>query len=333
LGQMAALIAILLVTRPKPLQRDTPEVARRGLHQERLEQYGLEAKLVVLSLLLVGVSAVLTARWLGGALEKLSAAARGLGEGKLATRTGLRRDDELGDVALAFDEMAARIEQLVSAQRELLANVSHELRTPLARIHVALDLAAEGHAVDGASFAAIAGDLAELERLTSDILTSARLESPSGHPPLRVERITVNDWLGDVAARFRAARPARTLRLADGSGPAELDVDPMLLRRALDNLLDNAVKYSTGEVALTATVENGSLHLEVKDSGIGIAASDLKSLFTPFFRADRSRTRQTGGLGLGLLLARRIVEAHQGELKIESAEGKGTIARIRLPLA
>ena len=107
----------------------------------------------------------------------------------------------------------------------------------------------------------------------------------------------------------------------------------MLLRRALDNLLENAAKYSEGDIALGARAEGGSLTLEVRDRGAGIAPSDLKRLFTPFFRADRSRARQTGGLGLGLLLARRIVEAHHGTLEIESAAGQGTLARIRVPLA
>jgi two-component system, OmpR family, sensor kinase len=107
----------------------------------------------------------------------------------------------------------------------------------------------------------------------------------------------------------------------------------MLLRRALDNLLENAAKYSDGEITLGAKAERGSLTLEVRDRGAGISPDDVKHLFTPFFRADRSRARQTGGLGLGLLLARRIVEAHHGTLEIESGAGHGTLARIRVPLA
>ena len=285
-------------------------------------------------LVLVGISAILMATWLGRPLASLSAAARQLGAGDLSARADLRRNDELGDVAEAFNEMAARIEDLVRGQRELLANVSHELRTPLARIRVALDLAAEESAQDAAaSLSGIAGDLAELERLTNDILTSARLEISSAAPPLRVERTLAKDLIDTSVERFRAARPERSLRVEDATVGAQLDVDRMLLRRALDNLLDNAAKYSEGEIVLSAAAGGGSLTLEVRDTGAGISPSDQKRLFSPFFRADRSRARQTGGLGLGLLLTKRIVEAHHGTLEIASKRGEGTSARIRVPLA
>ncbi|HEY4731279.1 MAG TPA: HAMP domain-containing protein, partial [Myxococcales bacterium] len=170
-------------------------------------------------LVLVGISAVLTAAWLARPLRVLSAAARDLGAGNLASRVRLRRKDELGDVALAFDEMAERIERLVRGQRELLANVSHELRTPLARIRVALDLASEGSSQDAAAqLSGIAGDLAELERLTNDILTSARLEVSSALPPLRVERTPAREMVEDAAGRFRALHPRGVLCLENGCG-------------------------------------------------------------------------------------------------------------------
>jgi len=285
-------------------------------------------------LVLVGVSALLTARWLARPLAKLSAAARELGSGNLAARARLARNDELGDVAVAFNEMAARVEHLVRGQRELLANVSHELRTPLARIRVALDLAEEGTAEEAAAqLHGIAADLAELERLTNDILTSARLDLSTAHPPLRIERTGAAELLEDAGRRFRELHPGRALEVGDESGGARVDVDRMLLRRVLDNLLENAAKYSSAPISLRATAGGGRLTLEVRDSGIGMSAEDLASLFTPFFRADRSRTRQTGGIGLGLVLSRRIVEAHGGALEIESAKGSGTVARVRIPLS
>jgi two-component system, OmpR family, sensor kinase len=286
-------------------------------------------------LVLVGISAVLTAAWLARPLQVLSAAARDLGTGNLASRVRLRRKDELGDVALAFDEMAERIERLVRGQRELLANVSHELRTPLARIRVALDLASEGSSQDAAAqLSGIAGDLAELERLTNDILTSARLEVSSALPPLRVERTAAREMVEEAAGRFRALHPGGTLRLENGCGDAQVDVDRMMLRRALDNLLSNAEKHGGKEqIALVAGVTGGRVTIEVHDRGAGIPPEDMKRIFMPFFRGDRSRARQTGGLGLGLLLARRILEAHRGTLEIESRVGEGTVARIRVPLA
>src|SRR5205823_535425 len=205
---------------------------------------------LILILGLVGISAVLTAAWLARPLSVLSSAARALGAGNLGSRAKLTRNDELGDVAEAFNEMAERVGELIRAQRELLANVSHELRTPLARIRVALDLAAEGDAEQAASsLREIADDLAELERLIGDILTSARFELASDtasptQPPLRLARFPAGELVEDAAARFRNSHPDKTLEVSNESGGAVLAADRMLLRRALDNLLDNAAKHS-----------------------------------------------------------------------------------------
>jgi signal transduction histidine kinase len=141
--------------------------------------------------------------------------------------------------------------------------------------------------------------------------------------------------LDKAAARFRTARPSHTLEVStEGALPA-LDADPMLLRRALDNLLDNAGKYSESgtRVRLSARPTDAGLQVEIQDEGIGIDPNDLPHLFTPFFRSDRSRARTTGGVGLGLALARRIVTAHGGTLTLESQPGAGTTARIVLPAA
>jgi len=297
---------------------------------------------LVLILGLVGISAVLTAAWLARPLSILGGAARALGAGNLASRANLRRNDELGDVAVAFNEMAERVGELIRAQRELLANVSHELRTPLARIRVALDLAAEGDAEQAAtSLREIAGDLAELERLIGDILTSAKFELASdtaspAQPPLRLARFPTAGLVEDATARFRAAHAGRTLEVVDDAQGATIVADRMLLRRAIDNLLDNAAKHSgaTDPITLSTVIApDGHVVLEVRDRGAGISPEDQKRLFTPFFRADRSRARQTGGLGLGLLLSRRIVEAHGGTLELTSAPRAGTTVRIRLRAA
>ena len=235
--------------------------------------------------------------------------------------------------------MAERLERLVRSEKELLANVSHELRTPLARIRVAVDLAAEGDLERAHRYLGeMAADVGELGRLVEDILTAARLDlaagkSASAELPLRREPVDASELLARAADRFRAAHPGRRLEL-DAAGPLPgLEADPALLRRVLENLLDNAHKYSDpGEpIELAARAEGGSLVVEVRDRGIGIDAADLPRLFTPFFRTDRSRARGTGGVGLGLALARRIVEAHGGRIAAESAPGKGTAVRFSVP--
>jgi two-component system OmpR family sensor kinase len=302
----------------------------------------INGRLIPLVLLVVGVFSLLLTRSLTRPLRRMSAAARAFGQGDLSARSGLLRRDELGDVSRAFDEMAERVTALLHAEKELLANVSHELRTPLTRIRIALDIAAEGDAdVARESLADIAGDLDELETLISDILTAARLdlgdgESVASAMPLRRRRVDVSELLEQASSRFRAAHPGRSLRAAVPENLPLIEGDPALLRRVIDNLLENAHKYTEragAEVTLTVGVGRLEIEIEVADRGIGIASSDLPKIFRPFFRADRSRTRATGGLGLGLALAKRIVDAHGGSIAATSALGEGTRVVVRLPLA
>jgi two-component system OmpR family sensor kinase len=293
-------------------------------------------------LTVVGVSSWLLARMLTRPLRALSRAARDFGAGRLEARSALEQRDELGDVSRAFDEMAERVSALLRAERELLANVSHELRTPLARIRMALALASESNAdIARESFSDIGEDIDELERLVGDILMTARLDlgdaSAAGIPPLRSERVDPGDLLAHAASRFRAAHPQRVLNLEVPTELPCIDGDPVLLRRVIDNLLENAHAYTEragDSVDLVARADDRDAHglvIEVVDRGVGIAEHDLVRVFRPFFRADRSRTRATGGLGLGLSLAKRIVDAHGGHLNLTSKPNVGTRAQVWLP--
>jgi signal transduction histidine kinase len=286
-------------------------------------------------LLALAIASVPLARGITAPLERLTAAVRRLGEGDLSARAGLRGRGEVGELGRAFDEMAGRLERLVRAERELLANVSHELRTPLARIRVALELAAEGDQERARRYLSEIGtDLTELERMVEDVLTAARLDQGTGDLPLRRGPVDLSALLADAADRFRELRPARALEVRAVGLPASIDADPSLLRRAIDNLLDNAAKYSGDEspVELSARADGHFLAVEVRDHGIGIDAVDLPRLFTPFFRTDRSRARGSGGVGLGLALVKRIAEAHGGSVEVESGPDQGTAFRLRLPV-
>lgn len=293
----------------------------------------------LLALVASAVGAVFLARSFARPLTELSSAARKLGAGDLTARARLLRRDEFGQLADAFDDMAEQLGQLVRSQQELLANVSHELRTPLARIRVALDLTSAGDAaLTEEALREITQDLAELERLVADVLQTARLDLAAGRagpalPVLRHQALDLPLLLEQVALRFRASHAERQLEVSCASPLSGLHGDSVLLRRVLDNLLDNAHKYSEPDTKLCIRVQRSesALLLEVIDRGIGIAPEDLPLVSTPFFRTDRSRARRTGGLGLGLSLARRIVEAHGGTLSIDSKIGVGTTVRITLP--
>jgi two-component system OmpR family sensor kinase len=181
--------------------------------------------------------------------------------------------------------------------------------------------------------------LSSCSKFIADILTASRLDLATGRGgaemPLRRQPVDAAELLRLAAERFRAAHPERSLELELAEPLPRLQADAALLRRALDNLLDNARKYSEeGEpVVLSARARGDALTVEVRDRGIGIGADDLPRLFTPFFRTDRSRARGTGGIGLGLVLARRIIEAHGGKIEIESEAGKGTTVRLTVPAA
>jgi signal transduction histidine kinase len=287
---------------------------------------------------ILGIGSFLTARWIVRPLEDLTRAARALGAGDLRARAGLQRADELGEVGRSFDEMADRIQTLLLAEKELLANVSHELRTPLARIRVALDIAAEGDMETArVSLSEIGLDLSELEALIDDILTTTRLEIASGRTGagFDLHKKTIEpSVIGERASeRFRSRHPARRLEVTIAPDLPSIEADEVLLRRVIDNLLDNAHKYSPDAdrpVRLRVRREGASVAFVIADQGIGIHEDDLPHVFTAFFRGERSRARGTGGVGLGLTLAKRIVEAHGGTIDVKSVAGAGTTVCVAL---
>ena len=283
-------------------------------------------------LLVVGAATFWFSRRLVKPLDTLASAARQFGGGNIAARAQLRRDDELGDVGRAFDDMADRTSAMISAQRQLMADVSHELRTPLARIRVALELAAEDPVAAKDVLADVGRDLDEIDQLIEDILTTARLDGEN--TDVKREPISVGELTDRAAARFTARHPGRVLEktLDDGDSERALECDPVLLRRALDNLLDNAAKYSDAPVQLTVHPNGKQIEFAIIDRGVGMTSEELARAGTPFWRADGSRARRTGGVGLGLALARRIARAHGGDVSLDSAPGRGTTARLQIPL-
>jgi len=282
-------------------------------------------------LLMVAVATMWFSRRLVKPLDTLASAARRFGEGDTSARARLHRDDELGAVGRAFDQMADRTSALISSQRQLMADVSHELRTPLARIRVALELAAEDPVAAKDLLAEVGTDLDEIDQLIADILTTARLDA---EPRVSREMISVGELADRAASRFTSRHPDRTLEKSVGDAERALECDPVLLRRALDNLLDNAAKYSapTAPVTLDVRPNGTSVAFDVVDRGIGMTADEISRAGTPFWRADGSRTRKTGGVGLGLALARRIARAHGGDVVLDSVPGRGTTASLQIPL-
>lgn len=301
---------------------------------------GLLAGQLLVALAVLALLAIPLARFIALPVERLAELTRAFGRGDLSVRTAAGpRGDEIGDLEQAFDEMATRITELRKAERELLANVSHELRTPLSRIRLALELIEDGDARRAHEHLHDIGDeLIELERLIDDVMATTHLDLAAGNgaeglTPLHLETVEGDSLIEASRVRFRRHHPQRLLHLRREGSLPRLQVDPVLVRRALDNLLDNAVKFSEPNttIELEADANASGWRIAVTDHGSGIAAHEHSRVFEPFYRTDKSRTRTTGGSGLGLALAKRIIEAHAGTLSLRSQPGAGSTFTITLP--
>jgi two-component system OmpR family sensor kinase len=257
------------------------------------------------------------ARRLTRPMDELVRAASALGAGKLEARVKLGRGatGEMGVLAEAFNDMAARIERQMADQRELLAAVSHELRTPLARMRVLTEILRDGGG-DPKTLDQVDREVVELDALVGELLASSRLD---------FGQVTSRPLDGkELAARAleRTGLPPELLSVE--SADAALVGDATLLGRALANLLENARRHGQGAEALRIIEREGHLAFCVDDRGPGLLPGEETRIFAPFYRKDRGgEAREAGSLGLGLALVQRIARAHGGEAFAENREGGG----------
>ncbi len=238
-----------------------------------------------------------------------------------------RRRDELGVLATDFNRMGARLQDLISSQRQLLRDVSHELRSPLARLRIALALAERAEPDERARlWPRLSRECDRLEALISEILALARLDADTGTP----ETVDLPDMLARLQREVPEAFPGQRIEL--NIEPAiSLAGWPDMLERALDNLLRNALRFNPSEqpVTLSARTEHGQLCLSVRDHGPGVANEHLQRLGEPFFRAPG---QAAPGHGLGLAISRRAAERHGGRLALANHPDGGFIASLIVPL-
>jgi two-component system OmpR family sensor kinase len=299
-------------------------------------------RVMLLALIVAGAVglalAFLITRRLVEPLTRLTEAARSVGRGQFDVQVAVDRRDEVGVLGRAFDDMTRKLALLQRSQRELLASVSHEFRTPLARMRVVHAMLQEGEADEVRELLPeLVTDLDELERLVDGVLGAAKLDLDLSRDAVATraprEPITGRDLVDRVAARFRLAHPERELIVEIGEDLGTLDADVPALLRACDNLLDNGLRHGPAArpLRMSATSESDQLAIAFADEGPGIAAELHELVFSPFFRVDRSRSRETGGLGLGLTIVTRILEAHGGRVGVDSKPAAGAVFTIRLP--
>jgi signal transduction histidine kinase len=290
-----------------------------------------------IALLLSGLLGGLLARAVARPVRGLTEAARAVAAGQLDAQVPVASRDEVGQLSVAFNEMTRRLKETRRAQTDFVANVSHELRTPLTSIKGTVETLRDG-AVDDIEvrdrfLATVEGETDRLIRLVNDLLLLSRVDSES--LPLRLRPVDLAGLARAAVERLAPQAQARsvTVRVEAAEGLPQPEADPDRLAQVLGNVLDNAIKYSPagGQVVVGVGGAADRLRVSVRDEGPGIAAAELERIGERFYRADKARARAEGGSGLGLSIARALVEAHGGELRIESTEGAGTTVSFTLP--
>lgn len=289
----------------------------------------------VIGLGVATVAGTVTARRITAPLSALAASARRIGGGDLSQDVPVTGSDELAEMARAFNAMADALRRAEEARRDLLADVAHELGTPLAVLQASLEGMLDGVVeVTPARLASLHGQTRLLTRLVRDLRDLALLRE--GALPLDRRAFDLTQLAREVVDASQAAAREKgvTLRL-EGDAPVIVVADRERTAQVLHNLLGNALRHTDagGTVAVRLTPGETEGRLEVVDTGTGIPADELPHVFDRFHRVDRSRSRATGGAGLGLAIVRQLVEAQAGRVWAHSRVGSGSTFGVALPLA
>lgn len=260
---------------------------------------------------------------------RLERAAQLLGEGHLDQRIHFEHNSSFLRLGLAFNQMADNINTLIASKRRLIDGIAHELRTPLVRLRYRLAIS-EG--LTEQEQQALNRDIGQLESLIDELLTYARLDRPETE--LHLAETDLAAWITAHIGEFQQTTPEREILLECGDfTPNKVAVDCRLLARVVDNLVNNALRYSEKRIRISLWQHQGSAYLQVEDDGPGIPLQEQSKIFEPFVRLDPSRDRATGGCGLGLAIVHSIARAMQGQISVDSTPLGGACLRFSWPLA
>jgi signal transduction histidine kinase len=235
------------------------------------------------------------------------------------------RHGEFNYLASQFNQMVQRVREMVQSKDQLLLDVSHELRSPLTRMKVALEMMPKNKLR-----LSLLQDIGEMETMLAEILETQRLKGENGKlvwGPVDLAALTRS-----MAGRYKTRKPG--VAVAGKTSAMVIQADESRVKTVLQNVLENALKYSARQkkpVRVSLEETESSVRVWVEDSGAGIPPEDQEKVFEPFYRVDKSRTKKTGGYGLGLSLCREIMRAHGGEITLESEPGKGTRVILEFP--
>jgi signal transduction histidine kinase len=305
------------------------------------EEIQLRQQLLRMHLVAGAVSAVIAvlvalylAVTLSRPLRRIRAGADAMSAGDLDARVPETGDDEIAAVADALNRLAETLQQEEGLRKESVADLAHELRTPVMGILARVEAAQDGVLKDQeANLSAVHDEALRLARLLDDLSALAEAERPG----LLLDAVPVDlaAIAGTQTSAFAGAFADKGIALSSVLHSAVVDGEPKRLEQIVVNLLSNALRYTDagGSVRVAVRRDGADALLEVADTGIGIAAADLPRVFTRFWRGEKSRSRDTGGAGIGLSIVKELVQAHGGSVSIQSVPGEGSVFRVELPLA
>lgn len=272
-------------------------------------------------------------------VDEITQIARRIGSGDLSQRIRIKRvNDELGRLASTFNEMIAKLEASFRQVRRFTADASHELKTPLTILRGEVEVGLKkkrGMKEYQRILASNLEEISRMSRIVDDLLTLSRADM--GEVSMEREEIELSTLAREVWEDLQIlAREKRIQLKFMDDGFTKVEGDPLFLRQLILNLTENSLKYTPSggkvELKVKGDQEQGAVRIFVSDTGVGIARKDLKRIFDRFFRVDKARTRDTGGTGLGLSICQWIVQAHEGQIAVESTVGKGSTFTVTLPL-
>ncbi|MBI3942736.1 MAG: HAMP domain-containing protein [Chloroflexi bacterium] len=283
------------------------------------------------------IVSIFTTRRIVGPIQAMMQASQRIAAGDYHQRVQILSEDELGALVSSFNRMAETLEQTERRRVELIGDLAHEFRTPLSSIRSIMEGLVDGVLpADPATFLDIQREISRLQRLVNDLLELSRAEA--GQISLEIQPAAVSNLIHTAADRLQPQFDDKgvDLDVAVSQDLPLVRVDPGRLAQVLLNLLGNALQYtpSGGRVTIRAWHEGHAIAIAVQDTGIGIPAEALPHIFERFYRVDKSRARTGGGSGIGLTIARHLVEAQGGRIWAESpGPGQGSILTFTLPLA
>ena len=304
-----------------------------AFREKTIDAMFLAAAIAVAISVMIGL---FVSRMLTNPIRRITGTAKQIRDGDLSARTNMRGDDEIDQLGETFDEMATSLEKDLKHERRLTSDVAHELRTPLMAMLATVEAMQDGvYPTDNEHLETVASETRRLARLVQQMLDLSRMENHTA--PMNIEAVDMVELVRGIVNAQEPLFHERDLRLrfadeTQGRMPF-IKVDPDMITQCVINLMSNAMRYTPegGWVIVTVGLDRKHLTISVSDTGIGIAKEDLSRIFGRFWRADASRAREAGGLGVGLAVTKQIVERHHGFISVESELEKGTTFTIHLP--